>query len=287
MQINKNLLGILTITGVLGLSACSQSEPPKQTQPSSDATPTTTNQPTYTVHVTGENPPYIFSDEKGNKIGLEADLLTAIGEKQGFKVNIVAQPWQGIFDNLTTGKADLVCSGLFITPERATKYQITRPYMQAKLGSLVSANSTINTSNDLVGKVVMGRTGANVFEEILKNEVLKGQATNTQGYPTTYLAVQALAQQKGDAVFAVETTLKDIQKNLPENVKTKYIPYDGHKEPIYVGCFAKKGRSDDLVKKFDTGLQQLADDGTLAKIMTQWTDQADSLPKVDMTTLYK
>lgn len=285
MQINKILLSVLSVASIFGLSACSSSEP--DTQPQAELASSSINeQPTYTVNVTGENPPYTLSDEKGNKIGLEADLLNAIAKKQGFKVNIVSHPWGGIFDSLATDKADLVCSGLFITPERAAKYQITRPYMSVKLGSLVAADSDINTSNDLIGKIVMGRTGSNVFEDILKNDLLKGQATNTQGYPTTYLAVQALAQQKGDAVFAVETTLKDIQKNLQKSVKTKYIPYDGH-EPIYVGCFAKKGRNDDLIKKFDAGLQQLADDGSLAKIMIEWTGQADTLPNVDTETLYK
>lgn len=280
----KKRLFSLPLMIILGLSACSETEPLKQSNLHEMTNQVKNTLPTYKIHVMSENPPYIQLDEKGGTMGLEADLLQAIGKEQGFNVSIKTHPWKGLFDTLNTGSADLVCSGLFITPERAKKYDITQPYMQVNLGALVTEGSGIDNVEGLNNKIVMGRSGSNVFEKILKDEVLKGQKTTTKGFETTYLAVQALAQKQGDAVFAVETTLKDIQKRLPETFKTKFISYQQQK-PIYVGCFARHGRTDNLIDKFDAGLKQLAQNGTLAKIMTKWTGQADSLPVVDKATL--
>ncbi|MFW2177165.1 MULTISPECIES: substrate-binding periplasmic protein [unclassified Moraxella] len=290
----RSTLRFLTLTLLASstLTACNKT-PEKPSQPSSNTatspapasqnTSSTTqktnlNLPTYNVAVMGSNPPYVALNEKGNITGLEVDLLKAIGEKQGFNVQFNATPFIGILDTLNSQKADIVGSGIFLTPERVSKYQPTNPYMQVGLGALTLNDRTdINKIEDLQGKKVLGQKGFFLFEEVLKKDVLKGKVENAIPANTTFLAVQSIIQKKGDAAFGVDVSLNDIQKHMDHKVKLKLIQYP-HSTPYYVSFWVKKGRNDDLLNKINKGLEQINQDGTYAKIMQNWTGKQGGVP---------
>lgn len=233
----------------------------------------------------GTYPPFNLRDEQGSIAGIEHDLLEAIAKKQGFNVNFIPHPWDGLFETLNGKQSDIVTSGAFLTPERVQKYQAIRPYMKSQLGAYVKAdNAAINSIGDLSGKKVSGQSDTVAFDESLKKDIMKGSG-EAVGFPTHFLAVQSLVTGKVDAVFGEGAVLKHTVMGLPSNIDKKgykFIPYD-EPNPRYIGFFIKKGRNDELAKKLNDGLQQIADDGTYAKIMEKWTgDKNSTLPPADV-----
>jgi amino acid ABC transporter substrate-binding protein, PAAT family (TC 3.A.1.3.-) len=65
--------------------------------------------------------PLYGTDEKGERVGLEVELINKIAEILGVKVEYVVVNWDGIIPALISGKFDIIFSGMTITPERALK----------------------------------------------------------------------------------------------------------------------------------------------------------------------
>ena len=56
----------------------------------------TCNLATYKMAVEASGQPFTFKDESGKLTGFDVDLINAIGEKQGFKVETFAHDWNTI-----------------------------------------------------------------------------------------------------------------------------------------------------------------------------------------------
>ncbi len=73
--------------------------------------------------------PLYGTDENGNRIGLEVDLLKKMASILGVKVQFVIVNWDGIIPALMAGKFDIIMSGMTITPERALRVDFSVPYL--------------------------------------------------------------------------------------------------------------------------------------------------------------
>lgn len=96
---------------------------------------------TYTVGTISSFPPFITSDEKGQATGFDVDILPAIADRQGFKLQFLISPWTGLLDKLNTGERDIVTTGVIITPERQQKYDFSNPYLDSKMSLILSKNA--------------------------------------------------------------------------------------------------------------------------------------------------
>src|SRR5207245_3214255 len=75
--------------------------------------------PTYNVGSTPTGIPFTFLDVKTNTIqGAMVDLITAIGDDAGFKVNVQATPFSALIPSLTSNKIDIISAAMLITAQR-------------------------------------------------------------------------------------------------------------------------------------------------------------------------
>ncbi|RKX51611.1 MAG: ABC transporter substrate-binding protein [Thermotoga sp.] len=80
----------------------------------------------------GQDPGYMplyGTNEKGERIGFEVDLLKKMAEILGVKIEYVIVNWDGIIPALISGKFDFILAGMTITPERALKVDFSIPYL--------------------------------------------------------------------------------------------------------------------------------------------------------------
>lgn len=63
-------------------------------------------------------------DAVGQFKGLDVDILTAIGQKQRFRVKFLVQPWSTALPSLETNERDIVAAGVVITPELQENYKL-------------------------------------------------------------------------------------------------------------------------------------------------------------------
>ena len=67
---------------------------------------------TYKVGTEPTFPPFDTTDENQNIVGLDMDLITAIGEDQGFKVEFENLSFDGLIPALQSGNIDIVAAGM-------------------------------------------------------------------------------------------------------------------------------------------------------------------------------
>ena len=114
----------------------------------------------YTVAANCEWPPFEFVDENGNIVGFEMDLVKAIGEAMGVKIEIQNVAWDGIFAGLQTGMYDAVASGVTVTELRKESMDFTTPFVTLDQAILVKADGPeYKNEKDLAGKKVGVQNG--------------------------------------------------------------------------------------------------------------------------------
>jgi|GEM_PF-1867380 len=81
------------------------------------------------VATTTNDPPFEFVDQ-GKLTGFDIELMQAIGEQAGFKVEFVRVPREGILEGLDKDKYDAVIAALTILPERKKSWDFSEPYVR-------------------------------------------------------------------------------------------------------------------------------------------------------------
>lgn len=121
--------GFWTTVLTLLLAACGEQTPASApAEQAASATAANKDMPTYLVATEASYAPFEFRDENGLIIGYDVDVLTAIGQDQGFKVQFINHAWEGIFDTLDNGERAIVAAGVLVNDERKQKYALSDPY---------------------------------------------------------------------------------------------------------------------------------------------------------------
>ncbi|MFW2178129.1 MULTISPECIES: transporter substrate-binding domain-containing protein [unclassified Moraxella] len=267
----KNKLFITLLLSSLALVGCDKQPQSQATAPPTTDTATPSKLPadaqTYVVGVDANYAPFALNDEKGNVIGFDKDILDAIGENQGFRVNAVGSIWDNIFTNLNVNKFDLVGSAVTITPERQTTMDFSKPYIESYI-AIAYKNPAITSFVQLKTKKIAVQKGAYSIDILKKNGI---NPENMIEFKTGFLAYQAMLTGKTDAVCddvnVIDYSTKQL-KSLADTSQVKHI-----RPPVtetdLVGFAIKKGRKD-LVDKVNKGLDNIKQNGMYDKIYAKW-----------------
>ncbi len=105
-------------------------------------------------------PPYEFRDENNNLKGFDIEMMEAIAEKIGKKIEWVDMPFDSLIPALLSKKIDIIAAGLSATEERAKKVSFSTPYEISLSTFIVKADrNSIKSIEDLKGKVVTAQLG--------------------------------------------------------------------------------------------------------------------------------
>lgn len=210
-------------------------------------------------------PPFEYTDEDNNFVGIDVDLMNAISEKQGFDIELQSIGFSSALTALETGAADGLIAGMSITDERKEKYDFSDPYFEVFVTMGVAIDSDINGLEDLKGLNVAIKDGTTsaAFAESVKDEY---------GFTVSYFEESPVMYQEvvlgnSAAAFEDEPILDynikfgDVQLRKVDSVRTNPTPY---------GFAVLKGENKDLLDKFNAGLKQLKDDGTFDAIVEKY-----------------
>src|SRR5215472_6750361 len=128
--------------------------------------------PTYNVGSTPTGVPFTFLDVKTNTIqGAMVDLITAIGEDAGFKVNVQATPFSALIPSLTSNKIDIISAAMLITPQRQEVIDFSDPVFPYPEGMVVNVadDTPYQTLADVKGQVVGAQVGTVYVDFLRKN----------------------------------------------------------------------------------------------------------------------
>lgn len=212
-----------------------------------------------------EFPP--FESQTGDKkiVGFDADVLNALSQAGGFQTTLEHTGFDGIFEAIDRGKANMGIAAITITEERKQKYDFSDPYFDAKQVILLPANSPVKTLKELNGKKI-GVQQSTTGETVVQDAFGKTYA-NLKGYDAIPSAIDDLKLGRLDAVVVDDAVVKDYLKKLGPNnfklVEDPSIPVEQY------GIAVKKGDKATL-DKINAGLKKIKEDGTYQKIYDQY-----------------
>ncbi len=205
--------------------------------------------------------------ENGEYTGLDMEIIRAIGESQGYDVEIKHLGFDALIPAVQSGNIDCVIAAVSIDEERAQKVDFSQPYFNAGLIIAVKQGTTgIESTKDLQGKKVaaqVGTTGAEACRQIKA----KDAKTDIRYFDSVGEAFMELEKGGVDAVINdLPVTLDYIQTTGKDSVKMVGDVFNTDEQ---YGIAVKKGNSK-LLDDINKGLDDIKASGQYDQIYAKW-----------------
>ena len=190
-------------------------------------------------------PPFEFTED-GKDVGFDIDLLQAVSDKIGYKMEIKNLGFDALIPALKSGQIDLIAAGMDATEERKKQVDFTDVYFSGGYTVVVRKDNTDITSRAAFYAKEHGAT-------------VKEFDTNSQGW-------MELEAGTCDAV------------SIDSAVAMYYLKQGGDKNLKLVGdlikdrnvAMAVSKEKPELREKVNNALKELKADGTYAKLYKKW-----------------
>ena len=257
----KSIIAVLLIVALaFSLAACGGGDSEENTSGDSE-------KETYKVGTEPTFPPFDTTDEEQNIVGLDMDLIKAIGEDQGFEVTFENLTFDGLVPALKAGNIDIIAAGMNKDdPERQKQVDFSDAYYESKLMVAVTEdNNTIKSVDDLTPDMKVaaqtGTTGATKTQE-LADEGKIAEAVILDGLDT---AMMQLLNGDVQAVINDKPVTEAYMKKQPDKIKMVGEPLNAEN----YGFAVQKGNTE-LLEKINAGLANIKEDGTFDKLVDEW-----------------
>ena len=234
----------------------------------------TNKEGTLTVGFDQDFPPMGFVGDDGKFTGFDLDLAQEAAKRLGLKLELQPIAWDSKDMELSSKNIDLIWNGFTING-REDKYTWTKPYMANNQVFVVKADSGIKTLNDLSDKTVAVQADSSAEAALNDKKDLVdtfGEYIKAADYNSALLdlgagAVDAVAMDEIVARYQIEKR-GDKFAVLDETLAA---------EEYGVGFLLGNETLRDKIQKT---LEDMAKDGTMAKISEKWFGK-------DITTIGK
>ena len=220
------------------------------------------------VGTLSDAPPNIFIDDKGNFTGYDNELLKAMGEKLGLKVEFASTKFQSLLAQVKTKQFDLGSSSISTTDARRETVAFTNGYDFGYMAVVTKQDAKVKTFDDLKAGVRIGVVQGTVQDDFVTN-TLKLEPVRFPDYNTVYANVKngqvdvwvAPSQQAEGQVKAEDGTVIAEKKVNTQNFTAYAVAKDN---PA-------------LTDALNSALDAVIADGTWAKLTAQWYSDRPTL----------
>lgn len=207
--------------------------------------------------------PFEFMDENSRPTGFDIDIITAIAEKEGYKVEINNMGFDALIPSLMTSQIDAVIAAMTITEERAQKVDFTDPYYTSGLSILIKEDNKDKYASvdDLKGQRLcaqIGTTGAMTAEKLSPGNV---GTYNTE--PEAFMELKnggcaaVVNDRPVNLYFLAQSASKGVYE-LPDRIGSD----------VY-GIAVRKGNTE-MLNLLNNGLKSLKESGEFEQIHKKW-----------------
>ena len=210
--------------------------------------------------------PFEYTDDNGNFVGIDMDILDAVAKDQGFEYEVQVLGWDASIAACQAGQADGMIAGASITDERKESGWIfSDGYYDANQSMAVEASSDITGFDDLDGKSVAVKTGtmSATYAESLADQY-GFTVTYFEDSPTMYQAVV------GGQVAATFDDTPIMAANIKDTgISMKLVDGTGN-DPASYGFAIFNADNQELVDMFNKGLANIKSNGTYDEIIAKY-----------------
>lgn len=259
------LVSAMVVATVVGCGSKSSSDDSSKKE-TTEASDKKDSDETVTVVTAGTGEPYSLLADDGTWTGIDAEMWDEIEKRTGWKVELKQAAFDALWGELDTERADVAANCFAVKAERTDKYNATIPYYGDAQCIIVNDDSSYKTVDDLKGQVVgctNGQAAQTIIEDLAKekgfevklyedsavgmNDLKLGRIA---AYANTTTNVNAFTHNYEDANF------RFFDENLMANNVAYFLP--------------KTERGDKLTEELNDVIQEMLDDGTVAKITEKW-----------------
>lgn len=210
-------------------------------------------------------PPMGFRNEKGEIVGFDVDLAKEAAKRMGLEATFQPIDWKAKELELNGKKIDAIWNGFTITEERKKAMSFTKPYLKNRQIIIVPAKSAITGKTGLKGKKVGTQESSIGFEIVEADKALKASFKSFNTYPDFVAALTDIKAGRIDAVIGDEILARYY--TVKEKGVYKILDESLSDEEYGVGL---RLDDKDLLAKLQKALNDMAADGTAAKISETW-----------------
>ncbi|MET4428587.1 His/Glu/Gln/Arg/opine family amino acid ABC transporter permease subunit [Mycolicibacterium sp. 624] len=223
---------------------------------------------TYTVATDTTFAPFEFQDKQGKFVGIDMDLIRAIGADQGFNVDIKPLGFDAALQAVQANQVDGVIAGMSITDERKKVFDFSEPYFESGIQmAVLKSNDEIKSYADLRGKRVAVKNGTQGSD--FANSIKDEYGFEVVSFADSSTMFDEVKTGNSVAVFEDYPVLLYgiAQGNGFKTVTPK-------EDPTGYGFAVNKGQNAELLQKFNTGLNNLKASGEYDKIVSSYLGEA-------------
>lgn len=221
---------------------------------------------TYVIAMDTVFRPFEFTNESGEFVGIDVDILKAVAEDQGVTFELNSLGWDAAVAAVQAGQADALMAGASITEEReASGWIFSDSYYDSSQIFTVKSDSDIASFEDLEGKTVAVKNGTQgaSFADSLKDEY-GFTVTVYEDSPTMYQAVelgQADACVEDKPIMADSIKTGSLNLKTVEGMESETAPY---------GFAIMNEANQGLLDLFNAGLANIKANGTYDEIIATY-----------------
>jgi polar amino acid transport system substrate-binding protein len=254
----RAVLAILVLAVLAGASA------------SSAAAPTTLKPGVLLVGAELPTPAFL-SASHAHPTGYAADLMNAIAQRLGLRVQWREIPWATLWKPGTPNTLDVDIDSITITAQRAKTVDFSAPYFDATLALLVRKGSPVarvHSLKQLRGYRLGGQSWALGYTYLQKLHPRK-----VVSFGTDPAAIAGVTSGKVDGLLADTPVAISFARSHPKlEVSGQILAHQPY------GLLFAKGSP--LRARVDAVLRSLRKDGTLARLQQKWFPGSASLPAI-------
>ena len=239
---------------------------PETAETGSAAEAATSGDKTWVIATDTVFKPFEYTDESGNFVGIDVDIVAAIAEDQGFQYELKSLGWDAAIAACQAGQADGMIAGASITDERKESgWLFSDGYYTATQCMAVAESSDIKGFEDLKDKQIAVKTGTQgaSYAESLKDEY--GFNINYfEDSPTMYQAVaggQAVACFEDTPIMAASIKdgglgLKIVEGSENDGADYGFAVFDSSKQELLdmfnagLANIKANGKYDEIIAKY-------------------------------------
>ncbi len=205
-------------------------------------------------------PPFEFVED-GKDVGFDIDLLQAICDKIGYKMEIKNLGFDALIPALKSGQIDIIAAGMDATEERRKQVDFTDVYFSGGYTLVVRKDNTdITGYASLPGKIVGAQVGARAAHYAREHgATVKEFDTNSQGWMELEAGTcDAVSIDSAVAMYYLRQGGDKTLKLVDDLIKDRNV------------AMAVSKDKPELLDKVNTALRELKADGTYAALYRKW-----------------
>ena len=210
-------------------------------------------------------PPMGFKDDDLNIVGFDIDVAKEVCKRMGVELKLQSIDWKAKEQELKTKNIDCIWNGFSYSEEREKELTLSESYMDNRQVGVVLAASPIKTLADLSGKTVAIQNGSTAADAMEGNKEVTDSLKELIKVDNNVQAMMDLKVNGSDAVVMDEVVARYYMQKEPDTYR---LLDETLSNELYVIGFRKGDEA--LCKEVEKYLKEMKEDGTLAKISTEW-----------------